>query len=121
MKRETLLLLIAGALLAAGLLIGYVPVHSSSGQDCGSPFASNVKTLRLAGSLTKLGGAYSGNGYGDLGFGDAVAECEAKHNGTRPIAILLLALGGTGMLAGFVGYTVTRRQNPSAQAPFPGG
>lgn len=118
MKRENLLALISGLLLAAGLLIGYVPVHSSGGEDCGSPFASNVKTLRLSGSLSELGSAYSGDGYGDLGFGDAVAECESKHNGTRPIAILLIALGAVGLLTvGVANGVATHRNSSPPEAP----
>ncbi|WP_433688978.1 hypothetical protein ACQP0I_13750 [Micromonospora carbonacea] len=110
MKREGLLALMAGALLAAGLLVGYVPVSSSGGEDCGSPFSSNVEVLRMSGALSEFGSAYSGNGFGDLGFGNVVAECESKHASTRPIAILLLAVGGAGMLAAFVGYLSSASQ-----------
>jgi hypothetical protein len=118
MKREGLLAVIAGLLLAAGLLVGYVPVHSSSGQDCGSPFDSNVNVLRLSSSYAKLGSIANGS-YGDLGFGDAAAECDSKHNSTRPIAILLIALGAAGLLAAFAGYTIaTRKDLPTPAQPI---
>ena len=54
--------------LAAGLWLGFSPLHSTSGEDCGSPFDSKVKVLELAGALGDLGSAYSGSGFGDLGF-----------------------------------------------------
>lgn len=121
MRREGLWAIIGGLLLAAGLLVGYVPVHSSSGENCGSPFASNVNTLRLSGSLSGLGSAYSGSGNGDLGFGDAAAECESKHNGTRPIAILLIALGAVGLLAaGVANGVAAHRDSAPSERPASG-
>ncbi len=127
MTREGLLALIAGALFAAGLLVGFVPVHSSSGEDCGSPFASNAAVLHDESSYAKFGSLAGGNGLNDLGFGDAAAECEAKHNSTRPIAILLTAVGAAGLLAALVAYTPAHRRNlpppvpPKARHPVPRG
>jgi hypothetical protein len=90
-------------LLVAGLWLGFAPVETAGGEDCGSPFKSNVASLELSGALSKLGSAYSGSGYGDLGFKDAAAECRDQFNTTKPLAIGLLVLGSASLLAGLVG------------------
>ncbi|WLS44789.1 hypothetical protein Q3V37_25935 [Micromonospora profundi] len=63
-------------LVVAGLWLGLAAVETAGGQDCGSPFKSNVASLEFSGALIKLGSAYSGSGYVDLEFRGAAAEIE---------------------------------------------
>lgn len=117
MRREGVWAVVAGLLLIAGLFVGFVPTHSSSGENCGSPFASKVNDLRTESSYAKLGSAANGD-TGDLGYGDAAAECESKQNGTRPVAILLVVLGAVGLIAAGVSYGYAgSRDTPEAQQP----
>lgn len=87
MKREALVGVFAGVLLAFGLLVGFVPVHGEYGVSCGSPFAPEA---------------------------DASADrCEPKLNSNRPVAILLTAVGAAGLFAALVSISVAGRQEPS--------
>jgi hypothetical protein len=95
----------AGVMFAAGLGFGFTTTHTSGGDDCGSPFHSNVRVLRMTSDLSRFGDLYAGRS--DPGSDGAYAECQSQQNVTRPVAIVFLVLGAAAGF-GFVATSVER-------------
>jgi len=102
-RTTNLIAIFGGILILVGLWLGFAPLEATGGQDCGSPFASRVAVLETAGGFAQLGNAYNGRGSGDNGFHSAATECREQIASTKPIAILLLAMGCAALLTGLLG------------------
>lgn len=79
-------LLIAGALLAAGLIVGFALPVKSAGYSCGSAFheSSDLQVDRLSDTLI---------------YGSAeVDDCDGARSSARVLPVVLLVLGGVALL-----------------------
>jgi hypothetical protein len=92
------LLAVAGALLAAGVVAGFVPV-SAAGVSCGSAFHAS-DSAQVADYSTALTGG---------GVGTAGASCDSKRSTWTVVAWMLLA---PGLLLAGGGFVAWVRENP---------
>lgn len=91
-----LMALVGGALLIAGLVVGFaLPVHSGD-YDCGSAFieSDDLKSNEFADTLTG---------------GDGQSDCDSARSSARTLPVVLLVLGGMALL----GAPFVERRSPS--------